>query len=275
MQVKKIVSKIPSETKSTFFIAMIVLTIFAVIATEVHAETFIGSQEASGSTYNYPGTKAMGMVVEVTDPVSINEMYAHVFNVGNSSLIRGIIYKETAGEWDVVAYSDTVDIVEGWNHISLPYTVELTTGRYLLAHITDGTRVMYYSGSGGGRVWNADVDFDSPDASQPVQLAYHYGAWAPIVGEETTAVPEPTPQPTEPFRAQYLFSGNANDTGGKGYHGEAFNVTLVEDRLGNPDSAFEFNGSNSHVKIPKIFCLVSVERVLVWDGIYMKQSKKR
>ena len=70
--VKKIVSKIPSEAKLTLCITMIVLAILTVIATEVQAEAFIGSQEVSGSTYNYPGTKAMGMVVEVTGPVNIN-----------------------------------------------------------------------------------------------------------------------------------------------------------------------------------------------------------
>ena len=47
---EKLVSKIPSEAKSTFCITMIVLVIFSVIAAEVRAETFIGSQEASGST---------------------------------------------------------------------------------------------------------------------------------------------------------------------------------------------------------------------------------
>lgn len=68
--VKKLVSKIPSEAKLTFCITMIVLAILTVIAIEVRAETFIGSQEASGSTYNYPGTKTMGMVVEVTRAVT-------------------------------------------------------------------------------------------------------------------------------------------------------------------------------------------------------------
>ena len=278
--VKKLVSKIPSEVKLTFCITMIVLVFLTVIATEVRAETFIGSQEASGSTYNHPGTKAMGMVVDIAEPVSIDKMYAHVYNIGSSTLIRGIIYRETSGDWDVVAYTDALGIAEGWNQLSFPYTVELATGKYLLAHITDSTRVLYYTGSNGGRVWNGDVDFNNPDASQPVQLAYHYGVWAPVLGEETPEPgPEPEPQPTEPFRAQYLFNGNANDTGGKEYHGQAFNVTLVEDRFGNAESAFEFNGMDSYVEIPfgEEFSLLTNYTISVWvypyeDGVDSRQS---
>ena len=132
--VKNLISKIPSEAKLTFCITMIVLAILTVVVTEVRAETFIGSQEASGKTYSYIGTNAMGMLVEVTDPVRMDEMYAHVYSVGSSTLIRGIIYHETDEDWDVVAYTDAVNIAEGWNQTPFSSTVELTTGRYPMAN---------------------------------------------------------------------------------------------------------------------------------------------
>jgi concanavalin A-like lectin/glucanase superfamily protein len=279
--VENTAGKFPSKAKLTFCITMIVLAILTVTATKAQAETFIGSQEASGSMYNYPGTKAMGMVVDITELVSINEMYAHVYNVGSSTRIRGIIYQETTAgdDWNVVAYTDALGIAEGWNQLSFPYTVELTTGKYLLAHITDGTRILYYTGINGGRVWNGDVVFENPDSPQPVQLAYHYGAWAPVLGEETPAEPELESTPVEPFRAQYLFNGNADDTGGKGYHGQAFNVALVADRFGNPENAYEFNGVDSFVEIPfgETLSLLTDYTISVWvypykDGVDSRQS---
>jgi hypothetical protein len=48
----------------------------------------------------------------------------------------------------------------------------------------------------------------------------------------------------------YPFSGNANDTSGNGRHGVVYSATLVSDRLGRPNSAFEFNGVSSYISIP-------------------------
>lgn len=46
----------------------------------------------------------------------------------------------------------------------------------------------------------------------------------------------------------YPFSGNANDMTGNGNDGTIVNATLTGDRLGNPNQAFLFNGSNSWIQ---------------------------
>jgi gliding motility-associated-like protein len=53
----------------------------------------------------------------------------------------------------------------------------------------------------------------------------------------------------------YPFSGNANDASGNGYHGTVFNATLADDRFGNPNSAYYFNGVNSYIEFPNVAAL--------------------
>jgi gliding motility-associated-like protein len=57
--------------------------------------------------------------------------------------------------------------------------------------------------------------------------------------------------------AFYPFNGNADDTSGNGYNGTPSNLSNAADRLGNPNSAFEFNGTNSRIEVgmlPAIDC---------------------
>lgn len=55
---------------------------------------------------------------------------------------------------------------------------------------------------------------------------------------------------TQGLVAYYPFSGNANDASGNGNHGAVDGATLVEDRYGNPNSAYSFNGYGDYIEIP-------------------------
>lgn len=50
----------------------------------------------------------------------------------------------------------------------------------------------------------------------------------------------------------YPFDGNALDSSGNEYHAEEFQVTYVEDRFGNPESAIYFNGVDSYINFPNL-----------------------
>ena len=50
--------------------------------------------------------------------------------------------------------------------------------------------------------------------------------------------------------AQYHFSGNANDTSGNGHNGTVFGATPTFDRFGNPNRAYNFDGTNDYVGVP-------------------------
>jgi hypothetical protein len=50
--------------------------------------------------------------------------------------------------------------------------------------------------------------------------------------------------------AEYLFNGNANDSSGNGLNGTVNGAVLTNDRFGNANSAYYFNGSTSYIQIP-------------------------
>ena len=58
-------------------------------------------------------------------------------------------------------------------------------------------------------------------------------------------------QPTDNVNAYYPFNGNANDVTGNGKNGTVTGATLIADRLGKPNSAYLFNGSNNIIKLPR------------------------
>ena len=49
--------------------------------------------------------------------------------------------------------------------------------------------------------------------------------------------------------AYYPFNGKANDESGNGNHGTVNGATLAEDRFGNVDSAYNFDGVNDYITI--------------------------
>lgn len=49
--------------------------------------------------------------------------------------------------------------------------------------------------------------------------------------------------------AYYSFTGNANDSSGNGYDGTVVGATLANDKFGNSDSSYYFDGSGDYVDI--------------------------
>jgi hypothetical protein len=50
--------------------------------------------------------------------------------------------------------------------------------------------------------------------------------------------------------AYYPFNGNANDESSNGNHGIVYGATLTEDRFGEPNSAYSFDGADDYVEVP-------------------------
>ena len=51
------------------------------------------------------------------------------------------------------------------------------------------------------------------------------------------------------LKANYTFSGNANDISGSGFHGNVQGAQLTTDRFGNPNSAYYFDGINDRIVV--------------------------
>jgi len=52
--------------------------------------------------------------------------------------------------------------------------------------------------------------------------------------------------------AHYPFNGNANDASGNGNHGTVNGATLTEDRFGNADSAYKFDGQDDYIDLGQV-----------------------
>jgi hypothetical protein len=55
--------------------------------------------------------------------------------------------------------------------------------------------------------------------------------------------------PTDGLIAWWSFQGNANDASGNAHDGVVYGATLTEDRFGNHDSAYYFDGTNDYINI--------------------------
>ena len=51
--------------------------------------------------------------------------------------------------------------------------------------------------------------------------------------------------------AHYPFDGNANDISGNGYHGNVMGPTLTPGQDGVANSAYQFDGSNDRIDLPR------------------------
>ncbi len=55
---------------------------------------------------------------------------------------------------------------------------------------------------------------------------------------------------TQGLIAHYPFTGNANDISGNNINGTVSNASLTNDKNGNPNSAYYFNGTNAYIQLP-------------------------
>ena len=59
------------------------------------------------------------------------------------------------------------------------------------------------------------------------------------------------------------FNGNATDLSGIGNNGVVSNATLTTDRFGNPNSAYQFNGTNSHISLSSFTNIASTNEITI------------
>lgn len=71
------------------------------------------------------------------------------------------------------------------------------------------------------------------------------------------------------LRAYYPFNGNANDESGNNNHGIVHGATLTEDRNGNPNSAYSFDGTNDYIDIGNNFSLKPNLPITIATWIYL------
>jgi hypothetical protein len=149
---------------------------------------------------------------------------------------------------DGAAASATGTVTMNEDHI----VTATTTGQRKLT-VTRGTGVAGSPTSGTYSYVNGSV----VDYSYTQQLGY-YGMvcfldGTPVIpaGSVTMNADHALVVSTNPgLELEWLFTGNAQDTSGKGRHGTAFNATLATDHKSVANRAYYFNGTNAYIQGP-------------------------
>jgi len=71
-----------------------------------------------------------------------------------------------------------------------------------------------------------------------------------IILASSLAWSNPGKADTTGLAAYYPFSGSAADSSGKGNDGTVYGATLTADRVGNPNSAYSFDGTDDYILVP-------------------------
>ena len=74
----------------------------------------------------------------------------------------------------------------------------------------------------------------------------------------------PSYVPTNGLVGWWGFNGNANDESGNGNDGTVNGATLTTDRLGNPNSAYDFDGVTNFIEIPNLSAVEGVTE-MTWS----------
>ena len=68
------------------------------------------------------------------------------------------------------------------------------------------------------------------------------------------------------------FDGNANDSSGNGNNGTVYGATLTEDRFGNPNSAYSFDGTNDYIDCGNILAGHNTFTIAIWVNTTQVES---
>ncbi|WP_370477221.1 LamG-like jellyroll fold domain-containing protein [Tamlana flava] len=71
--------------------------------------------------------------------------------------------------------------------------------------------------------------------------------------------------------AYYPFNGNANDESGNGNNGTVNGPVLTEDRFGNPNSAYSFDGVDDYIMVMNSTSLQNISEITISSWVNIKQ----
>jgi hypothetical protein len=97
-----------------------------------------------------------------------------------------------------------------------------------------------------------------PDTNKPITDAENDQS------VETDSIETPIKDLTYGLVAYYPFNGNANDESGNQHHGEIEDASLTEDRFGNSDRAYSFDGKNDFIYFGKALPDMTAMSISMW-----------
>lgn len=139
----------------------------------------------------------------------------------------------------------------GWANAPLPFAnLPLNTGLVDLGNVTEGNHV--FSIQAEGQLSGCNTGY--------------LEGWDGRVEIISESSPSACSEITNGLVACYPFDGNANDVSGNGFNGTVKGATLTDDRFGNANSAYSFNGVDNVILANNPFASTAIApmSVSVW-----------
>lgn len=152
------------------------------------------------------------------------------------NVIEENAWQHLVGVWD----SSTVKIYLN-NRLESVDSTDLT-----ISNFTSDLFIGTYGGAISQYAFDGKIDdlkiFNVGLDSLAVSRLFHDRGWPATFADTLEIIPDT-------LIAHYPFNGSANDLSGFGNDGDVFGAILANDRFGNPNSAYEFDGTNDFIEI--------------------------
>ncbi len=159
--------------------------------------------------------------------------------------VNGGVCRSGGGEGAV----STTSILGGWFHvIALRQSSILSV--YIDGSLESSTTAPRNANNSSAAEIGGTVEFGSEDQFLKGRIDEVRIYNRAISGVEIDILADNHPDPNAGLTAFYPFNGNANDESGNGNNGTVNGATLTNDRFGNSNSAYFFDGVGDFVNIP-------------------------
>ena len=147
----------------------------------------------------------------------------------------------------------------------MPNNITLSTGQFAL-FIFNNSKWLNI----GGTQMQASLNLKDSLQNIKTQLSVLSQQYSSLLAQVNSLLSQPIPSSLSTgLMAWYPFNNNANDNSGNGYNGTVFGAALTNDRFGNSNSAYHFDGvAGTHIQTTYTGVLGNTSRTIsVWARV--------
>ena len=201
----------------------------------------------------------------------ITLIFSALLSIGCDSIISAVEENEAttpAAPSNVTATVNGKAITLSWNGVSGVNSYNVYYAKETFSSL-GGNLANYASLNGGTKITTQSISLTIPNLD-PFTKYYFVVTAQNVIKEssssqEVSAIIDIT---REGLVAEYLFNENANDSSGFNNHGTVSEATLTTDRFGKTNSAYQFDGTASYIRVPHKAHLANISVTLsVWINL--------
>jgi hypothetical protein len=212
----------------------------------------LDGQEQFAITVNDSDDNSIYALLRTDNSPNANLQIQHINSNYNDNNWKNLIFLWDGSQISLFDNNVLVDnsIAQG---NMMNYLQNLEFGRYAGGQITSGGNTHFNGVLDDIGIWNRAL------TEQEIQNLYT--GQCPSIAANCTSLPSNL---QEGLVGYWPFCGNANDESGNGNDGTVNGATLTEDRFGNAESSFSFNGIDQYLNLGSFNPFISSGSINVW-----------